>query len=245
MILVTPLKLQICAEHILFFDMDDTLINTNFANFLSYQKAFFAVTHAKLNANYHPKQSFNRKALKKAAPHLNQQTYDNVIQEKERLYHEFLVETELNNPNFSDYTTDTVNHLLLIYSGYDGYYATSLCHELIYKYIHWLEQREIEIKTSIKNKIINCVNSLLNKFNLNLSVSNDISNNLITSQELKNKISLIRQELKLFDNSHFNILDIKKRITCNILNKKLEDSQLNKSQNFNPFDDELETIIMD
>lgn len=97
MILVTPLKLQICAEHILFFDMDDTLINTNFANFLAYQKAFFAVTHAKLNANYHPKQSFNRKALKKAAPHLNQQTYDNVIQEKERLYHEFLVETELNN----------------------------------------------------------------------------------------------------------------------------------------------------
>ena len=157
------------------------------------------------------------------------------------------LETELTNHNFNNYTIDNINHLLLIYSGYDGYYNSSLCHELIYKYIQWLEQRELEVKTSIKNKIINCVNSLLNKFNLNLSVSNNISNNIITSQELKNKISLIRQELKLFDNSHFNILDIKKRITCNILNKKLEDSQLNKSQNpyFDPFDEELETIIMD
>ena len=77
--------------------MDDTLINTNFANFLAYQKAVFTVTQSKLAVSYNPKQTFNRETLKKVAPHLSQQIYDTVIQEKERLYHELLVETQINH----------------------------------------------------------------------------------------------------------------------------------------------------
>jgi len=38
----------------------------------------------------------------------------------------------------------------------------------------------------------------------------------------------------------FNIFDIKKRINSIVLNKNLENSK-----SFDPFDDELETIIMD
>ena len=159
------------------------------------------------------------------------------------------LETELNNPNFSNYTTDTVNHLLLIYSGYDGYYATSLCHELIYKYIYWLEKQEQEYNTSIKYKLITCFNSLLQKINLKIDLLSTMQP-AITSQEIKNRIKLLRIELKLYDTNCFTMFDIKKRINCKILNKKLEDSQMidsqiEKSQNFNPFDDELETIIMD
>ena len=74
---------------------------------------------------------------------------------------------------------------------------------------------------------------------INLKVVNT-QQPIITSQELKTKINNAREELKIYDNKSLNIIDIKKRITGMILNKKLETSQY-----FDPFDDELETIIMD
>ena len=146
------------------------------------------------------------------------------------------LESELVKSNFINYTQENVSNLLLIYSGYNGYYASSLCHELIYKYLYWLEQNE-QNSNNIKNKLINYFNVLLQKINLKVV---NTQQPVITSQELKTKINNAREELKIYDNKSLNIIDIKKRITGMILNKKLETSQY-----FDPFDDELETIIMD
>ena len=107
---------------------------------------------------------------------------------------------------------------------------------LIYKYLYWLEQNE-QNSNNIKNKLINYFNVLLQKINLKVV---NTQQPIITSQELKTKINNAREELKIYDNKSLNIIDIKKRITGMILNKKLETSQY-----FDPFDDELETIIMD
>ena len=90
------LDYKITAETILFFDMDGTLIDTNLANFLSYEKAIFSVTKIDYNLTYNPGIRFNRSNLKKAVPSLTETEYEKIIQEKEEYYIDYLHETKLN-----------------------------------------------------------------------------------------------------------------------------------------------------
>jgi beta-phosphoglucomutase-like phosphatase (HAD superfamily) len=86
----------ITTDTILFFDMDGTLINTDFANFLSYKKAIYSVTQNGFELLYNPKLRFNRQILKIKFPHLSQIDYERIIQEKEDYYKDYLHETKLN-----------------------------------------------------------------------------------------------------------------------------------------------------
>ena len=83
-------------KHI-WFDMDGTLIDTDYANFLSYKKAIHSVTNNGLELSYNPKVRFNRSFLKIALPNLNHTDYDKITQTKEEYYIDFLSETKLNN----------------------------------------------------------------------------------------------------------------------------------------------------
>jgi beta-phosphoglucomutase len=87
---------KITADTVLFFDMDETLIDTNIANFLSYKKAIQTFTQFDSDLEYNPEQRFNRGVLKKTIPNLSDEVYHNIIQEKERLYQVYLPETKLN-----------------------------------------------------------------------------------------------------------------------------------------------------
>ena len=86
----------ITNDTVLFFDMDDTLIDTNLANFLSYKKAIESITEIKQSIKYNPDQRFNRSNLKNALPHLNINQYEKIVQEKEKYYTKFLPETKIN-----------------------------------------------------------------------------------------------------------------------------------------------------
>lgn len=86
----------ITNDTILFFDMDGTLINTDYANFLSYKKAIHSVTNNGLELSYNPKVRFNRSFLKIALPNLNPTDYEKITQKKEEYYIDFLSETKLN-----------------------------------------------------------------------------------------------------------------------------------------------------
>jgi len=86
----------ITNDTILFFDMDGTLINTDYANFLSYKKAIHSVTNNGLELSYNPKVRFNRIFLKIALPNLNHIDYEKITQKKEEYYIDFLSETKLN-----------------------------------------------------------------------------------------------------------------------------------------------------
>lgn len=87
---------KITAESVLFFDMDGTLVDTNYANFLSYKKAILVVTKYAHHLNYNPDNRFNRSNLKNAVPNLSETEYEKIIQEKEEYYNDFLDETILN-----------------------------------------------------------------------------------------------------------------------------------------------------
>jgi phosphoglycolate phosphatase-like HAD superfamily hydrolase len=86
---------KITKDTVLFFDMDGTLVDTNFANFLSYKKAIQSVRKNDINLIYNPKQRFNRTELKRIIPNLHISEYELIIEEKESCYNDFLSETKL------------------------------------------------------------------------------------------------------------------------------------------------------
>ena len=88
---------KITADSILFFDMDGTLVDTNYANFLSYKKAIKLGIKSNLQIDYIPAQRFNRSLLKIAIPNLTEEELAMIISEKEKCYNDFLQETQLNN----------------------------------------------------------------------------------------------------------------------------------------------------
>ncbi|MBZ4033808.1 HAD family hydrolase [Flavobacterium sp. 17A] len=86
---------KITAESTLFFDMDGTLINTNYSNFLSYKSAILSVTETEFNLTYNPNIRFNRSTLEQTC-NLSEEDYYKIIKEKEECYINFLHETLLN-----------------------------------------------------------------------------------------------------------------------------------------------------
>jgi len=86
----------VTPESVLLFDMDGTLVDTNYANFLSYMKAIQSVTKSDHNLIYNPDKRFNRSNLKSAIPNLSEPEYGKIVIEKEEYYNDFLHETKLN-----------------------------------------------------------------------------------------------------------------------------------------------------
>ncbi|TMM30431.1 hypothetical protein FDT66_06620 [Polaribacter aestuariivivens] len=89
-------KLNINENDILFFDMDGTLVDTDFANFLSYKKAIQSFIQSENEIEFNPNDRFNRASLKIAVPNLTETEYEKIIQKKEELYKEHLSKTKLN-----------------------------------------------------------------------------------------------------------------------------------------------------
>lgn len=90
------IAINIKPDSILFFDMDGTLIDTDFANYLSYKKAIQSVTNNKIDVPYNPIERFDRSLLKKLLPNLTETEYEKIIKRKEEYYQGHLSYTKLN-----------------------------------------------------------------------------------------------------------------------------------------------------
>ena len=90
------IKLQIESDNILFFDLDGTLVDTDYANFLSYKQAIESVIKSNFNIEYNFKQRFNRSLLKDLMPNLTETELKMIVAEKEKCYEDFLPKTKLN-----------------------------------------------------------------------------------------------------------------------------------------------------
>lgn len=80
----------------LFFDLDGTLINTNYANFLSYKRAIEQVNKVHLSMIFEPTKRVTRTEVRTLAPNLSGEDYEKVIEIKERLYCLYLSATNIN-----------------------------------------------------------------------------------------------------------------------------------------------------
>ena len=81
----------------LLFDLDGTLVDTNFANYLTYKIAIEKVTNTKINITYSPKERLNRIELKKIFPNLTKKEFEKIIEIKNKLYTNYLSKTKLNS----------------------------------------------------------------------------------------------------------------------------------------------------
>ncbi|MDO5667623.1 MAG: HAD hydrolase-like protein [Alcaligenaceae bacterium] len=83
------------AESII-FDMDGTLINSDYANFLSYKTALETVVGPQPFLVYNPKIRLTRQRIQQFMPCISKNDLMEVIQEKERVYPFYLSETSIN-----------------------------------------------------------------------------------------------------------------------------------------------------
>lgn len=88
---------KINANTVLLFDMDGTLVDTDFANFLSYKSAIKSVVGLDNEIQYNPNERFNRTTLKAIFPNLSDQQYNKIVLQKEENYIEYLSQTSLKN----------------------------------------------------------------------------------------------------------------------------------------------------
>ena len=88
---------SIKSENTLFFDLDDTLIYTNKANFLAYRDAIKCVTSIDISSLIdHSIERVNRDNLLFILPNLNQVVLDKIVLLKEKIYPTYLSQTKIN-----------------------------------------------------------------------------------------------------------------------------------------------------
>lgn len=78
-------------------DMDGTLVDTDYANYLSYRQAINEVTHRKYDIQFNPDKRFSRKDLKEQVPHLSDVAYKRIVLLKTEYFNSYLPETKLNS----------------------------------------------------------------------------------------------------------------------------------------------------
>lgn len=84
------------AADVLVFDLDGTLINSDLANFLSYDAAISQVLSIRSQMAFDPNNRTTRETIKKQFPAICSDKLYQVVAEKERLYCNYLPQTVLN-----------------------------------------------------------------------------------------------------------------------------------------------------
>ena len=90
------LKQRARSVNILLFDLDGTLVNTDYANFLSYKMAIEQVKKTKLYLTFKPSKRVTREVIRVLVPSLSEEDYMEIVKIKENLYPDYLHETKLN-----------------------------------------------------------------------------------------------------------------------------------------------------
>ena len=152
---------KIASDTILFFDMDGTLVDTDFANFLSYKKAIQSIIQIDNDILYNPNERLNRGLLKKVVPNLTESEYEQIIQQKEENYTEYLPQTKLNNlvADILIKYSQTHKTVLVTNCREDRALMTLNYHNLTDKFNN-LFFRELSKNTSRINKFQNAILSL-------------------------------------------------------------------------------------
>ena len=84
------------AADVLVFDLDGTLINSDLANFWSYEAAVSRVLSVRSQMTFDPTNRTTRETIKKEFPAIGSDKLTQIVAEKERLYCKFLSKMVLN-----------------------------------------------------------------------------------------------------------------------------------------------------
>ena len=92
------IRIEILPEHTIYCDMDGTLIDTDYANYLSYINAIKDVTRQKYDIQFNSRKRLNRKLLKEKIPNLTDNQFNAIVSLKTNYYSKYLAETKVNTP---------------------------------------------------------------------------------------------------------------------------------------------------
>lgn len=151
----------ITQDKVLFFDMDGTLVDTDYANYLSFKQAIQTVINPEFIIPFNPLERFNRTILQREFPKLDDKDYQEIIKLKERLYSENIGQTkllpyanEILNKFFEQNTT-----VLVTNCREDRAIMTINQHGLTKKFKHKIFRKSIDKDKHI-NKFENALTSL-------------------------------------------------------------------------------------
>ena len=155
------INLKINADTILFFDMDGTLIDTDFANFLSFKTAILSVIGPIKDIQYNPNERFNRTVLKREFSNLSENEFEDIIHLKELHYSENITQTKImtfTNDILTQYSTSNTT-VLVTNCREERAVKTLNQHNLINKFTHLFFRKSID-KDFHVNKFENALTSL-------------------------------------------------------------------------------------
>jgi beta-phosphoglucomutase-like phosphatase (HAD superfamily) len=155
------INFNVNEETVFFFDMDGTLVNTDFANFLSYQSAINTVFGTVNDIEFYPNERFNRTVLKRDFPNLNEKKYNDIVRLKEHYYSENLSQTKLINETYKilEKYSKSNTTVLVTNCREERAVITLNYHNLIDKFTHIFFRTSID-KDSYINKFENALINL-------------------------------------------------------------------------------------
>ena len=87
------IKSRLDEAQTIIFDMDDTLVYTSYANFISYQIAIFETLGVYVSSQ---EQRFTKTTLKQLFPNLEEELFNEIVQIKKELFTHYMQNTRLN-----------------------------------------------------------------------------------------------------------------------------------------------------
>lgn len=114
------IKVDISSKFIILCDMDGTLIDTDYANYLSYMHAIEDVTRQKHDIQFNPRKRFNREELKEKIPYLTDNKYNTIVSLKTDYFSKYLPKTKVNT---------SLAELIRKYSGTNDAVLVTCCRE--------------------------------------------------------------------------------------------------------------------
>lgn len=192
--LQNEMGIEVTAEYIILCDMDGTLINTDYANYLAYNHAIEDVTHRKQDLRFNSRKRFNREDLKEILPNLTDNQYNTIVSLKTNYYSKYLPDTIMNSSLVEFIRTYCVtNETYLVTYCREKRAIETLQHHNLLGYFSRLICREALSESGHSNKYMSAFSLLNANPMLSIVCENDmvdINNALLAGVPRKNIISI-------------------------------------------------------
>lgn len=82
---------------VIVFDLDGTLVDSDYANFLAYEDAVTHVLSKHIKLDFSQSIRITRESLKELIPNITDKQFDDISSHKERIYHKYISKTKANS----------------------------------------------------------------------------------------------------------------------------------------------------
>lgn len=82
---------------VIVFDLDGTLVDSDYANFLAYEDAVMHILSKHIELDFAQGIRITREALKELIPNITKKQLEDIVSHKERQYHKYLSKTKSNS----------------------------------------------------------------------------------------------------------------------------------------------------